>query len=536
MAHSHDDVGWLKTVDQYYHGSHRAGWVGWEENQRAGVQYVLDTVVMELAMDPEKRFIQVETAFFWRWWQQQDEESQELVRQLVSAGQLEFTGGGWAMNDEGAAHYSAMIDNMSLGLRRLNNTFGVCGVPRVAWQVDPFGHSKEQANLFAMMGFDGLFFARLDWRDKERRLAEQSLEMVWESSQDLGDTSDLFTGVLYDHYGPPPGFCWDLICNDLPMMDSRAAEGENNVENRTRQFLEYVRQQAEHYQTNNILLTMGMDFNYQAAHAWFLNLDRLIQAVTEAEPGVNIFYSTPACYLRSLQASQVSWPTKQDDFLPYASDPHAYWSGYFSSRPTSKFLIRQSERLHKIFSQLGLQQERRGQGLAFLEETVGVVQHHDAVTGTERQAVADNYHARLHRAVEEAGSELGLSLSLLASDGGGSGLTFCPLLNISQCPPTETFQSELRVSVYNPLARQRVHYARLPVRSGGKYRVVGGEGGEVESQLVPLPPHLLSLPGRDSEATEELVFRTVTAPLSLSQYIISRTSKDQPSPHTRTTS
>ena len=79
----------------------------------------------------------METAFFWRWWQQQDEETQDLVSQLVTAGQLEFTGGGWSMNDEGAAHYSAIIDNMGLGLRRLNDTFGECGVPKVAWQMTP---------------------------------------------------------------------------------------------------------------------------------------------------------------------------------------------------------------------------------------------------------------------------------------------------------------------------------------------------------------------------------------------------------------
>lgn len=66
-------------------------------------------------------------------------------------GRLEFANGGWVMNDEAATHYGAIIDQMTLGLRFLENTFGKDGRPRVAWHIDPFGHSREQASLFAQV-------------------------------------------------------------------------------------------------------------------------------------------------------------------------------------------------------------------------------------------------------------------------------------------------------------------------------------------------------------------------------------------------
>ncbi len=49
VPHSHDDVGWLKTVDEYYFGAKNG-------IQRAGVQYILDSVVTELETDPTKRY------------------------------------------------------------------------------------------------------------------------------------------------------------------------------------------------------------------------------------------------------------------------------------------------------------------------------------------------------------------------------------------------------------------------------------------------------------------------------------------------
>ena len=139
VPHTHDDVGWLKTVDQYYYGSNKY-------ITTVGVQYILDSVIPQLVMDPSKRFIYVEIAFFWRWWRQQNDQMRQTVQRLVQNGQLEFINGGWCMNDEASTHYNAIIDQMTWGFKRLNDTFGECARPRVAWQIDPFGHSKEQVS------------------------------------------------------------------------------------------------------------------------------------------------------------------------------------------------------------------------------------------------------------------------------------------------------------------------------------------------------------------------------------------------------
>lgn len=42
------------------------------------------------------------------------------------------------------------------------------------------------ASLFAQMGFDGMFFARLDYEEKSERLTNKTAEMIWEGSDSLG--------------------------------------------------------------------------------------------------------------------------------------------------------------------------------------------------------------------------------------------------------------------------------------------------------------------------------------------------------------
>nr|CAD7429114.1 unnamed protein product [Timema monikensis] len=291
IPHSHDDLGYRKTVDQYYYGK-------FSSIHKAGVQYIIDTVADVLSKDPKKRtgldvqglklmgcrnvyegllyqttrlglnmdrvdkdgrgklwegkrrlsvkqrhgvsreedyraerdgnarnciwtcdtdvvrradsavrlttnnliewdiLSTVETAFLWMWWQEQDEAVRNVYRNLINSGQIELIGGGWVMNDEASSHYQATIDQFAWGLRWLEKTFGVCGRPRIGWQIDPFGHSKETASIMAQMGFDGLFFSRLDYQDKESRLNTSTMEMVWEASESLGESTEEGTNTL----------------------------------------------------------------------------------------------------------------------------------------------------------------------------------------------------------------------------------------------------------------------------------------------------------------------------------------------------
>ena len=62
--------------------------IAYSSVQRAGVQYILDTVIQQLLSNPDHRFIYVEIAFFKRWWDEQNADLKQQVATLVNSGKM----------------------------------------------------------------------------------------------------------------------------------------------------------------------------------------------------------------------------------------------------------------------------------------------------------------------------------------------------------------------------------------------------------------------------------------------------------------
>ena len=462
VSHSHDDPGWLKTVDQYYSGSNTSIYP-------ASVQYIFDSVVVELEKDSSKHYTMCEISFFARWWNEQNQKTKSAVKKLVENDQLHFVNGGWVMHDEAASHYISMIDQTTLGHRFLKESLDY--YPTVGWQIDPFGHANTHAWLSSEVGFDSLFFGRIDYQDKDKRMAERAMEMVWKGSKSQPSAEVLAGAFSSGNYGPPSGFCLDVACvyclND-PIIDDKLLE-TYNLEAKAEAFVKAIYEEQQISLGNNIMMKMGADFTYSNANSWYKSIDMLIKYINEKYSGeLNLFYSDPVTYTKARAAENIVWPEKTDDFFPYSDASHTFWTGYFTSRPTLKYLERISSSLltmmKPISSYFALKNKQAFKSVKdtvfALTAGVGLINHHDAITGTSKQHVAYDYVKILSKAVTAAESLVtNVFAGLLGSNviSHADVLHVCRFVNESSCEATQSLNTKQHPNamlvLYNNLPR-----------------------------------------------------------------------------------
>lgn len=96
-----------------------------------------------------------------------------------------------------------MINNMYIGHSFLKKEFGIR--PKIGWMLDAFGHSATNARLFTEFGFEAIFFARLDDKDRDERMKNKELTFLWRTSPDnFGKSRQILGLTTPKHYEPVP--------------------------------------------------------------------------------------------------------------------------------------------------------------------------------------------------------------------------------------------------------------------------------------------------------------------------------------------
>ena len=178
--------------------------------------------------------------------------------------------------------------------------------------------------------------------------------------------------------------------------------------------IKFIHEQHDNRLGNNILLPWGCDFTYMNALAEYKNIERMMEYVNSKNNyNITIKMSTPSDYIEALKKEKIKWPVKYEDGFPYGSNDYEVWAGYYSSRPVAKKMTKDASAIlnaeNFIFSQRMLQENTKDSEIKdILNQRTNMLQalstylHHDAITGTAKQQVANDYMFRMNKAIEKS--------------------------------------------------------------------------------------------------------------------------------------
>ncbi|CAH1102433.1 unnamed protein product [Psylliodes chrysocephalus] len=519
IPHSHNDPGWLKTFEHYFHSTSRQ---------------IMNNMITKLQQHKNFTFMWSEISFLNAWWEEAHPSKQRALKELVNSGKLEITTGGWVMTDEANVHLFAMVNQLIEGHQWVWTNLGV--KPQTGWSIDPFGHGSTVPYILAASGLKGTIIQRIHYAWKQWLAMKQYGDFRWIPSWSPSDPygSILTHNQPFDIYsikhscGPHPYICLNFdfrkIQGEYTEYSLKAVAITNkNIKEKAELLLEQYARTGSLFPHNTVLMPLGDDFRYNVKEEWdqqYTNYMKLINYINDNRQKykTEIMFGTPSMYFEEIVKRSSQFPTLKGDFFVYSDifteGRPAYWSGYFTTRPFMKLLDRELEnslRAAEIIYTIALNKakqnklasyskilERDFEKLIRARRNMGLFQHHDAITGTSKSFVMRDYGLKLFEGIRDTVTIQQNALqsllfpeipikpdqSLVLSDLERESFEKLPRKTPIQVGPIGFNQSR-KILVYNSLAAAQEQLIQVRVNTSN-VKVTDNDGNPVLYQINPV--------------------------------------------------
>ncbi|VDO26218.1 unnamed protein product [Brugia timori] len=350
VLHSHVDPGWLYTFEEYYSTSDHP------------VRKILNNIVNSLRKYPKLRFIWSEMSFLERWWSEANTTYRNYFKRSV----------------------------------------------------DPFGHGLMMPYLMKLAGINQMVIGRINSNIKSILKQHHQLHFRWAQNWDSQLHWAPLVNVLPNAYYTVTSACGtdEMICCQFDVSKtSRSSCMERAKVDNVQKIALYGERMANQYRSlqtfynsEAVLVAAGDDFLYsdsddlKIVHRVYSALFKYINRNYDRF-NMRVQFGTVADYFKSLKGNAKRRASiLSGDFFPYMDNAFSnapFWTGFYNHRAYFKCferIIQRELRLVDLLSvAIGIY---LNSDVEIARRNLALSIHHDAITGTSKRHVMDDYMLR----------------------------------------------------------------------------------------------------------------------------------------------
>ncbi|PZC81863.1 hypothetical protein B5X24_HaOG211876 [Helicoverpa armigera] len=549
VPRTHIDTIWRRTFEQYHKDS---------------VSKILSNIVKKLQFYSNLTFSWNEVSHLSYWWRTTTHRNRAAFRKLLRQGRLEITTGGWVEPDEATSHVFGLVHQMIEGHQWLKQHLNY--TPKVGWLTNSVTHSPTMVYLLASSNINQMVFTNVHYAWEQYLAEYQYSDFVWLQNWDddktfpssLNDELGRMGSERYPkhavlaHYlqfnsagfkacGPNSALCvseYNFATNHKNLDISAY-----NVKEKAELLLEQYSKTGTISPHNNIIAPLGGAYHYETQSEFdfqYNNYQKIADFITANKDiyKATIEFGTVKDYFDSVKEKYKNFHSLKGDFLNYADIANgspAYWTGFYTSRPFTKILLRRLQatlRTTEILFSFALNfKVFRGTNISQIydvlikaRETVARLIDRNAGSGTVSANALKYVHNQILVTVKDCWyiQELAASFLSLKPD------THIPYLQkyvYRDGEFTSVFRSVApgdQVYIFNSLSHERTEIVELITRYPN-IRVVDHNKKDVTVQINPVWKYTSDNLIKLSRTFYKIIFAVMVPPMTLELFKIKET-------------